>query len=192
MILGRRSIRRYKQNALSYELLEKLVNAARHAPSAANLQPWEFIIVDDKEITDKLFPALKWAAYIAPQGNPPPGKRPRAYIVLLINKEKRPEGGEEDVAAAAENILLTACEEGLGSCWLSSVDRDKIREILNIPQHCLIESVIALGYPDEKPLVEKMRDSIKYYKDENGTLHVPKRALKSILHRNGYTPHRYK
>lgn len=185
-ILNRRSIRCFKQTILSYQVLEKLVNAARYAPSAANLQPCEFIIIDDKEIVDNIFPTLKWAAYIAPEGNPPEGKRPIAYIVVLINKDKRPEGGIEDAASAVENILLTACKEGLGSCWLGSIDRDKIREILEIPHRCSVEFVVALGYPDENPVTEEMKDSLKYYKDEGGTLHVPKRSLESILHRNKY------
>lgn len=185
-ILSRRSIRRYKQRDIPYQVLEKLVNAARYAPSAANLQPCEFIIVDDKETVNNIFPTLKWAAYIAPRGNPPPGKRPVTYIVVLINKEKRAEAGAEDAAAAVENILLTAYEEGLGSCWLGSIDRDKIREILEIPSCCSIEFVIALGYPDENPLVEEIKNSVKYYQDKQGILHIPKRSLKDLLHRNRY------
>lgn len=185
-ILNRRSIRRYKQKPIPYQVLKKLVNAARHAPSAANLQPCEFTIVDDKKRIDDIFPALKWAAYIAPIGNPPQERRPVAYIVVLINREKRAKGGEEDAAAATENILLTAYEEGLGSCWLGSIKKDKIREILKIPPYCSIESVISLGYPQESPLLEEMKDSVKYYQDEEGTLHVPKRNLKDILHRNRY------
>ena len=135
---------------------------------------------------NQVFPTLRWASYIAPKGNPPEGERPVAYIVILTNKEKTSIQGASDAAAAIENIILTAMEEGIGSCWLMSVGREELRRILNIPKHCIIDSVIALGYPLESPKVEETKDSIKYWKDEKGVLHVPKRRLEDILHRNGY------
>ncbi|MCX7917999.1 MAG: nitroreductase family protein [bacterium] len=185
-IINRRSIRRYQQKPIDETILEKLVNAARLAPSAANLQPCEYIIVHDKAIVDQIFPCLKWAGYIAPAGNPPEGERPVAYIVVLLNRNWRKEGGEVDAAAAIENILLTALEEGIASCWIVSVDKPKVRQILNVPDYCDIDSVIALGYPNEKSVVEEMTDSVKYWKDDSGIFHVPKRNLNTILHKNKY------
>lgn len=186
--LKRRSIRRFKQKRIPYYILKKLIDAARLAPSAANLQPCEFILVDKKEKVKKIFPALKWAGYIQPEGNPPKGKQPTAYIVALINKKKRPLEvlSEADAAAAIENILLVAEDEGLGSCWLGAIDRDKIRRILRVPEFCEVRYMVALGYPDEKPKVEKLTDSVKYWKDKKGRLHLPKRGLKEVLHRNKY------
>jgi nitroreductase len=88
------------------------------------------------------------------------------------------------VGAAAENMILTAWEEGIGSCWLHSVERKNIKEILKIPENYKIDSVIALGYPDEKPVVEEMDGSLKYWKDKQECLHVPKRKLEDIVHFN--------
>ncbi len=185
LILKRRTIRRFQQKPLSRDFLTKLVNAGRLAPSGANMQPLEFIVIDDEALLGKVFATLKWAAYIAPAGDPPPGKRPVAYITVLINKQIK-ENGEVDAAAAIENMILVALEEGVGSCWLGSVERTKLAKILNIPNYFKIDSVLALGYPDESPVVEEAKDSIKYWKDETGTLHVPKRKLEHVIHFNKF------
>ncbi len=184
MILSRRSIRQFKPEPVSREILERLVNAARLAPSAANLQPLEFIIVADAELRKQLFPCLKWAAYIAPEGNPKRGHEPVAYIVILVNLQVRDKEYEWDVGAAVENMILSAWEEGIGSCWLLSVERVKVQEMLRIPMSYKIDSVLALGYPDEKPVVEDMKGPLKYWKDKQECLHVPKRKLEDITHLN--------
>jgi nitroreductase len=185
-ILNRRTIRRYQQKPIDEKILEKLVNAAQLAPSAANLQPCEYIMVNDKSVVDRIFPCLKWAGYIAPAGNPPEGERPVAYLIVLLNRNWRKEGGEVDAAAAIENILLAALEEGIATCWLGAIDRDKLRNILNVPDYCIIDSVVALGYPNEKSVVEDTDETIKYWKDDTGLFHVPKRRLQTILHKNKY------
>jgi len=186
LILSRRSIRQFKSKPISKDILEKLVNAARLAPSAANRQPLEFIVVDEEEMGRKIFSCLKWAAYIAPQGDPRPGHEPVAYIVILVNTGIKERGYEYDAGAAIENIILAAWEQGVGSCWLLSVERDKIQDILKIPMTYKIDSVIALGYPDEEPIAEIMEDSVKYWKDSTGRLHVPKRKLEDIIHFNRF------
>ena len=186
IITKRRSIRRFRQDPISFETLEKLVDAARVAPSASNIQPLEYIIVDDKELLPAVFATLKWARHIAPAGDPPEGEGPTAYIVILANKEVSDSGYERDVGASAENIALAALEEGIGSCLLGSIDRDKLRKILDVPSSLAIDLVIALGYSAECPVVEEMADSMEYWKDESGILHVPKRRLGSILHRNKF------
>ena len=184
LILSRRSIRQFNPEPVPRDILEKLVDAARLAPSAANLQPLEFIVVDDVELRKQIFPCLKWAAYIAPEGNPKPGHEPVAYIVVLVNLQVRDRGYERDVGAAVENMILAAWEEGIGSCWILSVERNKVREMLKIAMNYKIDSVLALGYPDEKPIAEDMKDSLKYWKDKEGCLHVPKRILEDIIHFN--------
>lgn len=167
VIISRRSIRQFKAEHIPREDLERMINAARLAPSAANLQPLEFVVVENKKICEKIFPCLKWAAYIAPEGNPKIGQEPTAYIIVLVNNEIRDKGFEWDSGAGVENILLTAWEKGIGSCWLISVDKKRVRTILNIPRHLKIDSVIALGYPAEKPLVKEYLDSVKYWKDKS-------------------------
>ena len=185
-ILNRRTIRRFdEKKEIPLELLERMVNAARVAPSAANLQPWDFIVVNEKELCDKIFPHLRWAGYIAPEGDPPQGMRPAAYIVLVANPDIN-KNWQHDFGAAAENIMLCAVEMGIGSCWLGSINRKKIKEILNIPDDREVDTLIALGYPKEKSVVEEEKGSIKYWKDENKVMHVPKRALSEIMHVNGW------
>jgi len=184
--MTRRTIRQFEARSIPGEILENCVNAGRLAPSGANLQPLEFIVVDDAMITKEIFPCLKWAAYIAPEGNPLPGKEPVAYVILIVNTEIRAQDYEWDVGAAMENMILTAWDEGVGSCWLLSIDRDRLRQILSIPDHYRIDSVLALGYPAEESVVEELTDSVKYWKDDEGRFHVPKRALKDVLHRNAF------
>ncbi len=185
-ITKRRTIRRFQQRSIRFDVLKKLLDGARLAPSAANLQPLEYIIVDDPQTLPLVFMTLKWAAYIAPAGDPPEGFQPIAYIAILVNKNIRSSQYERDVGAAADNILLAAWEQGIGSCWMTSVERKRLREILKIPESRIIDSVIALGYKAEEPQVEELTNSVKYWKDDSGKLHVPKRLLKEILHRNKF------
>ena len=184
LIVQRRTIRRFKQVEISEESLTKIVNAGRLAPSGANLQPLEFIIIHKKGLLKPVFSTLKWAGYIAPAGNPPVGSQPVAYIVVLINSDIKKDGGSSDAAAAIENMIFAALDQGIGSCWIGSISRKDLRARLNIPQNYRIDSVLAMGYPDESPVVEEVKNSIKYWKDEEGTLHVPKRNLNKIIHFN--------
>lgn len=186
LIKKRRTIRQFKPDEISDRTLLKVVEAGRLAPSAANLQPLEFVVVKEPEQRKKIFSCLRWAAYISPAGDPKPGHEPAAYVVILVNTEIRDKGFEYDVGAAAENIILAALTQGLGSCWLISVDREAVRSILSIPDKYRIDSVIALGYPDETPVVEDFAGSVRYWKDENGILHVPKRKLESVVHFNRF------
>jgi len=187
MILKRRTIRRFQRKKVPYEVLEKCVNAARLAPSAANLQPCEYMIVDEGNLLDDVFGTLQWAGYIS-DGSPPASQRPTAYIIVLINQDVKKKAFEYDVGMAVENIILTALEEGVGSCCFGSVDRGKLRKGLNIPRKYIIDLVIALGYANESPVLEPFENSVKYWKDKKGLLHVPKRKLKHILHRNVISP----
>jgi len=183
-IITRRSVRKFIQRKIDREVLIKLVNAARLAPTASNLQPLKFLIVDEKKHVDKVFELVKWAGYIAPHGNPKKGEEPVAYIIILADTEIRKNGYEHDSGAAGQNIVLTATEEGLGSCWILSIDRRSMRDWFSIPENLEIDSLIALGYPAEKPVAEEYQNTTKYYIDEKGTIHVPKRRLEDILYVN--------
>ena len=185
--LKRRSIRRFKNIAIPYEILERCVNAARLAPSAGNLQPLEYIIVDDEQLLPKVFGMLSWAKYIRPAGDPPPGHMPMAYIVVLIKTGAGYKNLENfDAGLAIENMILVALEEGIGSCCLASINTNGLRELLNIPEDYTIPLVLALGYPDESPVVDEFKESPEYWKDKDNVLHVPKRGLRGILHRNNF------
>ena len=184
-IISRRTIRKFKQKPVELLILKKLVNAGRLAPSAGNLQPLEYIITVDKAAKEKIFPYVRWAHYIAPEGNPGESEKPMAYIIILINKENLlVPYYKYDIGASAENITLAAQEEGIGCCWIGSFDRKKIEHILKVPRGYSTDLVLALGYPFEDPQyydIEKDK-SIRYHKDTSGRLHVPKRKLDDIVH----------
>jgi len=185
-VTQRRSIRRFKDIAIPRQILERCANAARLAPSAANLQPLEYIVIDDEQLLPQVFPTLKWAAYIHPHGDPPEGSRPRAYIAILKNSNTGIPASVYDIGAAMENIILVALEEGIGCCPLGAVDRDKLREMLRVPAEYEIPLVLALGYPDESPIEEAFDGSAMYWKDADGVLHVPKKSLGIVLHWNAF------
>ncbi|MFH1824765.1 MAG: nitroreductase family protein [Candidatus Firestonebacteria bacterium] len=185
-ITERRTIRRFKQDKISDEILKKLVNAGRLAPSGANLQPIEYIIVNDEALVVEVFKNVKWAGYITPKGNPKEGEKPTAYIIVLVDRDNKGTTANYDVGAAVENVLLTSGEEEIGTCWMGSIDRENLRKIFNVPNDFIIDSVIALGYKGENPVVEEYKGSVKYWKDEGDILHIPKRNLKDILHWNKF------
>lgn len=179
-IRARRTIRKFDQKEIPYETLAELIECAMNAPSGANLQPLKYKLVT-KADAGRVFPKLKWAGYIAPDGDPKPGEEPTAYIIILGDTNIRKSGWEHDSGAAAQNIMLRAVELGMASCWLGAVDRKALVEEFEIPENLVIDTVIALGYPAEESVIEMAVDSIKYYKDENGMYHVPKRPLSEII-----------
>jgi nitroreductase len=146
----------------------------------------EFILVDEEALKNEVFRCLKWAAYIAPLGNPETGHEPQAYVVVLVNTQVRDKGYEYDVGAAMENMILAALDEGIGSCWLISVDRQRVKELFKVPENYRVDSVLALGYPAEQPKVEDLKDSCRYWKDSNGQFHVPKRKPEAVIHLNKF------
>jgi len=185
LIETRRSIRQFKQKSIDREIVEKCVSAARLAPSARNLQPLEFAYIDDKKLVKKIFPMLKWAGYINPEGNPEKGREPVSYLAVLVNKEIYDKNFPYDAGAAIENFILSLWAYEIGTCWLLSVDRTKLRKLIDISDKYKIDSVIAIGYPDEKPVtVDAEQNDIKYWKDEKNRLHVPKRKMKRVFHLN--------
>jgi len=188
LIRRRRSIRRFRPDPISFQLLEQLVDAGRLAPTGGNIQPLEFVVVDDEDLKSLVFETLKWGMHVRPRRNPPEGKRPAAYIVVLVNKQRRPSGSERDAGAAVENMVLAALEQGVGSCWLRNIDIPKLAELLSIREPLEIDSVLALGCPDEEPVVEEMQgEGYRYWLDDDDRLHVPKRPLSAVLHYNKIT-----
>jgi nitroreductase len=184
-IISRRTIRKFKQVGISVEALKKFVNAGRLAPSAGNLQPLEYMIVTDSSIKAKIFETLSWAIYLKPEYNPKKGEEPAAYIIVIVNKDLANEAlYKYDVGASVENITLAALEEDIGCCWIGSFKKEKLTQILNLPQNYFIDCVLALGYPLENPAYFDIGkgDSIKYHRDQNGRLNIPKRKLEDIIH----------
>ncbi len=183
LIVSRRTIRKFAQKEINAADLMRYINAARIAPSAANLQPLKYVIVKGDEMRAKVFSTLKWAGYLAPEYNPKDNERPMAYIVVCCDANIRTNGYDMDVGAAVENIILSALNDGIGSCWLGSVDRPLLQEILQLDDSAVISCVLALGYPAESPEEITLAENkdIKYYLNENNTLCVPKRPLEDVV-----------
>jgi nitroreductase len=180
-IYKRRTIRRFKQDPISSDILKKLIDYARVAPVASNVQGLEYIIVESSAIRKKLFPLVGWASSLPKeQRTPESGREPTAYIIVLVNKDIKKSYFEYDVGASVENILLGAVSFGIGCCWMGNIKGTKIRLLLKIPDNYDIKHVISLGYPDETSILEPFSDSFKYWKDGN-EMHVPKRRLDDII-----------
>jgi hypothetical protein len=129
-----------------------------------------------------VFPLLGWAGYLKDWPGPAEGERPSAYIIVLGDKEIRRSFGC-DHGIAAQSILLGATEKGLGGCIIGSVQKEGLREALEIPSRYEILLVIALGKPKETVVLEEIDPGgdIKYYRDEHGVHHVPKRSLDELI-----------
>ena len=183
LIIKRRTVRLFKDKKVPLRIIKKIINAARCAPSAANLQFLEYLVITDENLKEKIFPHLRWAGYIYPKRVPSPCARPSFYIVVLINKTRTKKPDLRDVGAACQNILLALVSFNLGGCWIGALNKKALRKILKIPSIYKIDSIIACGYPKESPVLEE-KDEVKYWLDEKNVLHVPKRPLEKIFHLN--------
>ena len=190
--MKRRSIRRFEDRPVPYEVLEKCVDAGRLAPSGRNQQVCEFIIVDDKQILPEMYDNIGGSAKMPPEkGGPRPENTPKAYIVIVINKLLEADTNRRritlyDIGMAAENIILTALEEGLGCCPIMMFNEEGFKKALSIPESYDIGLVIVTCYPDETSVAEVATDSTTGWVDEKLVRHVPKRKLVDILHHNGF------
>ncbi|MGQ9840330.1 MAG: nitroreductase family protein [Anaerolineae bacterium] len=183
LILKNRSYRRFHQDVpVSLETLRELVDLARPSASARNLQPLRYILCTDRETNAAVFDTLAWAGYLKDWPGPVEGERPAAYIVVFGDKTLSQSFGV-DHGIAMQSILLGAVEKGLGGCMIGSIQREKLRQILNIPERFEILNVVALGKPKETVVIDPVGPDgdIKYWRDKDQVHHVPKRALKDII-----------
>ena len=141
-ICRRRSVRRYQAKEIPTETLELLMKAAMAAPSGNNVQPWEFVIVQDPPIKEALSRVHPWVRMAAEAS---------AAIVVLGNKSS--EWWEDDCAAATENLLLAAANIGLGTVWcgIKESQAPAVRKILSIPAELEVLCIVPIGYPAESP-----------------------------------------
>jgi len=147
-ISKRSSIRSYLDKPLSKELLEKLVDAGRQAPTARCVEPWEFIIITQKANLQKISDIATNGKFI---------KEAQAAIAIFCEDTKY---YLEDGCAATENILLQASDLGLGACWIAGDKKpycDEIADMLSVPKTKKLISIISLGWPAEKAQPHKRR-----------------------------------
>lgn len=147
VILSRRSIRRYKDQSISNDVVEILLKAGMAAPSAGNEQPWEFVVLRDREIMRRITEVHPYARMLL---------NTDVAIVVCGDETKEVYKGfwVQDCSAATENILLAAVDQGLGAVWLGvhpMKDRvDAVKALLKLPENIIPLSIIPIGYPDEK------------------------------------------
>jgi nitroreductase len=187
--MQRRTIRKFQQKPVPHELLDKLLDAGRLAPVGGNIQPLEFIAVDDPRVCAEIFPHTRWAGYLT-DGGPRPGEEPVAYVVLVHNHALKSALSEQDLGLAAAAMILTALDEGVGSCLIGALDRPPVEQALMIPKYREVALVLALGYPAEIAVAEEMAgDDVKYWRDAEGVHHVPKRAKEKVAYWNKWGEH---
>jgi nitroreductase len=156
-IRGRRSIRSFKSENVPQEVVTELIDAARWAPSAGNIQPWEFIIIREANIKERLGEAALGQVFI---------EEAPVVIVVCANESRSSQRygtrGRmlyclQDTAAAIQNILLLAHSFGLGCCWVGAFKEEEAREVLKLPPGIRPVAIIPVGYPAEAPLPENRR-----------------------------------
>ena len=178
-ISKRRSVRNYKPDAIPEDVLNKLLNAIRLAPSGGNQQPYKFIVVQDKEIKAKLAAACRWTPG-APKGHAFIDEAPVAIVACGSDKgaisrfyfkegevtlapgqgvpaeiDRSPGNYHNlmdiDVAIAVDHLILAATEEGLGTCWVAAINEQEVKKVLSVPDDMRVLVVIPVGYTDSWP-----------------------------------------
>lgn len=163
-IFNRRSIRKYEEQPVTDEKIQRILRAAMYAPSAGNERPWHFIVIKDRKTLDEI-----------PKHHPHTEmlkEAPMAIVPCCDTSNLKYDGAFwiQDMAAAIQNILLEAKHLGLGSCWCGVYSREILMEpvarILNIPEHIIPVAVIAIGYPGEEREVRERynEDRVHYEK----------------------------
>jgi len=161
-ILSRRSIRSYTEQPLNDTIYEHLLRAAMAAPSAHNQQPWEFVIIDDRKLLNRI-----------PEFHPYSKMVPGAAAAILVCGRSKDLPAKElwpqDCAAATQNILLAATALGIGSVWLGVYPKETLmkgfRELLELPDDIVPFSLVSLGYPAETKDPSNRYDPARVHKN---------------------------
>ncbi len=168
IIKSRKSVRKFKKGEISKEKIEEILKCAISAPSAGNLQPWIFIVVEDNKIKQELASAALNQKFIAEAS---------VVIVACANIETTTswygERGNlyyaQDVAAAVENILIAAHALGLGACWVGAFYENEVSKILNLPENIRPLAIVPIGYPEEKAVKPERKPLMEVaYKNRYG------------------------
>jgi len=177
-----RSYRRFNESHhVETATLESLIELARLSPTGANRQPLKFMYFNTPAYCDKIFPLLSWAGYLEDWAGPDKGEWPSAYIFILGDKTIS-ESFAIDHGIAAQSIMLGAAEAGIGGCIIASINREGLRNEIEISDRFDILLVLALGKPVEKVVIEEIKDNdVKYWRDKKKIHHVPKRSLNDLI-----------
>jgi len=165
-------------------LMRDLVLLCRYTASGRNAQPLKYRLVYEKGEREALFPLLAWAGYFKDWDGPEPGQRPAVYMVQCLDTRFGADCLCDD-GLQLEAITLGATAMGLGCCIIKAFNADKVAETLCLPEGLQPRYVLALGYPDQKVVIEKMTGEpdgdFKYYRTADGVHHVPKRGVNELI-----------
>jgi nitroreductase len=146
-IVQRRSVRSFTSKPVDKDQVERIMEAARLAPSAKNRQEWRFVVIQKKEVRQKMMEAAFSQDYV--------GQAPVIVAVCTTNIDYRMPNGQAsypiDLAIAATHIMLQAVHEGLGTCCITTFDEQEVREILTAPFSMRVVLLILIGHPDGVP-----------------------------------------
>ncbi len=155
-IKQRYSVRSYHDRPVEPEKLKTVLDAARLAPSARNMQDWRFVVVQDAAIRERLM--------VAANNQPFVGKAPVVIACCTTQPDYVMRCGQHsapiDVAIAMDHMTLQAVEEGLGTCWIGSFYEDQVKTILGIPDNVRVIELLTLGYPADRAPQTKPRNSL--------------------------------
>jgi nitroreductase len=140
-IRARRSVRAYDSRPIPDDLITKVLEAGRIAPSASNYQPWHFIVVKDASKRQVLSEG-KFAKFLTESP---------VVIVGCGDRKTSPKWYVVDTTIALQQMVIAATAEGLGTCWIGSFDEDSVREALSVPERFAVVAMLAVGYPKQKP-----------------------------------------
>ena len=145
VLRARKSVRRYKPDPVDRETLLRVLEAARIAPSAKNVQEWKFVVVQDAETRKKLVPACADQKFV--------GEAPVVIACTGSMTDYVMRCGQHaypiDVSIAIDHMVIQATAEGLGTCWIGAFYEDRVKEILAIPPEVRIVQMLTLGHPLE-------------------------------------------
>lgn len=182
LLLKNRSYRRYYQDVkITNNELEELIELTCLCASGRNAQPLKYVPVSDSTLCDGVFGNLAWAGYLTDWEGPEEGERPSAYLIQTLDTSIV-ENCLCDDGIQAQTILLGAVENGYGGCIIKAFKNEPLHALLKLPEHLRITYVIALGKPKETVVLDDMvNGEFKYWREEDGTHHVPKRPLKELI-----------
>lgn len=141
-ILERRSIRKYKKEPIPEEHLKQILEAMRQAPSAANRQPWHFVIVRDAEQRQRVAEACNGQMWMADAA---------CIVIALGSPQVTAKWYKVDVAIALQTMVLAAKSLGYGTCWIGAFDPDKVKAVCGAPDEWEVVACTPLGVPDAAP-----------------------------------------
>lgn len=183
LVYRNRSFRRFhEERRIPLSDLRELVDLGRMSACHANQQPLKYLIGNDPQTNALIFPRLRWAKKLAGWPGPQEGERPSAYIIILGDREITG-NFNQDYGIAAQSIMLGAAEKGWGGCMIANLDRQGLRQALEIEERYEILLVLALGHPAETVVVDDLPPdgNPDYWRDGHGVHHVPKRRLEDVI-----------